>query len=232
MDLQTIDIPRAGARAAAADYARLAKRTADPREKREFEDIARAYRSAARDDVALISLSATIRAGGTMPRTRVETVWLNGGATKRRTHYALPRLAVCTPHSAFCFTLGVQRDGSVEFIDSLGRDYRYRKGVVDVDAQLELPDGYRAGESLVGMWGNRHGWQSMVPIVPPKHRPPRDAFGKRLVLWEVENWEWAQLPAPPGDPALLRPVGGDIYAVEAIWDLTELERLVLAGRRP
>jgi hypothetical protein len=145
VDLQTIDIPRAGARAAAADYARLAKRTTDPREKREFEDIARAYRSAARDDVALISLSATIRAGGTMPRTRVETVWLNGGATKKRTHYALPRLAVCTPHSAFCFTLGVQRDGSVEFIDSLGRDYRYRKGVVDVDAQLELPDGYAPG---------------------------------------------------------------------------------------
>jgi hypothetical protein len=38
-------------------------------------------------------------------------------------------------------------------------------------------------------------------------------------------------PRPPGDPALLRPIGGDLYAVEAVWDLTELEQLVLSQRR-
>jgi hypothetical protein len=50
------------------------------------------------------------------------------------------------------------------------------------------------------------------------------------VLWEVEEWTWRTTPRPPGDPALLRHVGGDIYAVEAIWDLTPLEQLVLSGR--
>ena len=38
------------------------------------------------------------------------------------------------------------------------------------------------------------------------------------------------MPRPPGDPALLRHVGGDVYAVEAVWELTELEKLVLSGR--
>lgn len=40
------------------------------------------------------------------------------------------------------------------------------------------------------------------------------------------------MPAPPGDPALLKHVGGDIYAVVATWDLSPLERLVLSGRTP
>jgi hypothetical protein len=70
----------------------------------------------------------------------------------------------------------------------------------------------------------------MVPVVPPKHRPAR-GMGDRLVLWEVENWTWRSTPRPPGDPALLRPIGGDLYAVEAVWDLTELEQLVLSQRR-
>jgi hypothetical protein len=72
----------------------------------------------------------------------------------------------------------------------------------------------------------------MVPIVPPKHRPAGERFGNRLVLWEADDWTWSTPPAPPGDPALLRPLGGDIYAVEATWDLTPLEQLVLTGRRP
>jgi hypothetical protein len=29
---------------------------------------------------------------------------------------------------------------------------------------------------------------------------------------------------------LLLPIGGELYAVEAMWDLTPLERAVIAGR--
>ena len=36
---------------------------------------------------------------------------------------------------------------------------------------------------------------------------------------------------PPGDPILLRPLLGSLCTVEAAWDLTEVERLVL-GQRP
>jgi hypothetical protein len=35
---------------------------------------------------------------------------------------------------------------------------------------------------------------------------------------------------PPEDPALLKHIGGDLYAVLAVWNLTELERAVLSGR--
>jgi hypothetical protein len=37
-------------------------------------------------------------------------------------------------------------------------------------------------------------------------------------------------PLPPGDPALLRKLGGDLYIVLGTWDLTPLEQAVLSGR--
>lgn len=231
MELSTVEIPRAGARERAAEYSRAAKTTSNPRERREFEDIARAYRIAARDDVALIALTPTIATGGTQVRTHIVAGLRDGQRVERREHYLLPRLAVCTPHSAFCYTRGVQRNGSVEFIDSLGRDFRYRKGVIDLAVGFELPEGFQQGSSLRGSWHRTGAWRAMVPIVPPKHRPER-GFGNRLILWEADDWTWDTPPIPPGDPALLRPVGGDIYAVEAVWDLTQLEQLVLSGRRP
>lgn len=225
MNLSTVEIPRAGARARAAEYARAAKASSDPRERAEFEQIARAYRTAANDDVALIALTPTIAAGGTVVRTRT----YGRGEDERREHYAVPRLAVCRWQAAFCYTTGVQRDGSVEFSDSLRRRFDYRSGVIDLDTHLDLPDGFEPGRPNVAQeWA---AWTAMVPIVPPKHRPPR-GLGNRLVLWQAEDWTWTRVPQPPGDPALLQPVGGDLYAVEATWDLTELERLVLMGRQP
>ena len=104
-----------------------------------------------------------------------------------------------------------------------------RQSATDLDTTFELPTGYTQGRGRPFAWSGA--WTAMVPIVPPQHRPAR-GMGDRLVLWEVDNWEWNTPPAPPGDPALLRHVGGDIYAVDAVWDLTEIERLVLAGRRP
>lgn len=224
MELSTVEIPRAGAREAAAEYRRAARQTNDPRERREFEDIARAYRIAARDDVALIALTPTIQAGGTVTRT---LTYNRGSDNERRSHYLLPALAVAPAGSAFVYSMGVQRGGAIEFCDRLAPHHRYRRGIVKLaDGTFALPDGYEAGYDI---W-NSQGWSAMVPIVPPKLRPAR-GLGDRLILWEVENWTWATVPPPPGDPALLRHVGGDLYAVEAVWDLTELEKLVLAGRR-
>jgi len=227
MNLSTVEIPRAGARERALEYSRAAKRANNPREREEFERIARAYRVAARDEVALIALTPTIAAGGTVTRT---LVWNRGLESERRTNYLLPSLAVCRPSAAYCYSLGIQRNGGVEFIDSLERDFRYQKGRHSfAESTFDPPPaGYQAGSPM--QW-TRQAWAAMVPIVPPKHRPPR-GFGERLILWEVEDWQWTSLPTPPGDPALLRPIGGDLYAVEAVWYLTELERLVLAGRRP
>jgi hypothetical protein len=49
-------------------------------------------------------------------------------------------------------------------------------------------------------------------------------------VWDPER------PPAPVDPALLRHIGGDLYAVDlyavvVTWDLTEIERAVLALTR-
>jgi hypothetical protein len=226
MELSIVEIPRAGARRQAAEYARQAKHTRDEQVRAEFEQLARAYRAAARDDVALISLSSTIVAGGTLTRTLVTH---RDTANERRENSLLPRLAVCRSSARFAFSLGVQRDGGIEFIDRLRSDWRYRSGRVRVqDGSFELPAGYVAGRDM--NWTNS-AWSALVPIVPPRHLPRVNAdLTKLLTLWEVEDWTWGRDPAAPQDPALLQHLAGDLYAVLATWDLTELERLVLSGR--
>ncbi len=70
---------------------------------------------------------------------------------------------------------------------------------------------------------------AIVPPIPPKHRPRRWRLRQFLILWEAE---WALKPLPPGDPALLRPIGpgGRLAVVEHVWDPTPLELLVLGLR--
>jgi hypothetical protein len=67
-------------------------------------------------------------------------------------------------------------------------------------------------------------WRAMVPLIPPNLRPTETALRNYHVLWEAE---WETVPA---DPLLLRHLTGSLYAVLAAWDLTPLERAVLAGR--
>lgn len=66
--------------------------------------------------------------------------------------------------------------------------------------------------------------RALVPTIPPNLRPAR-ALERYVILFEAE-WQ----PVAPKDPLLLRHLTGDLYAVLAAWDLTELERAVLAGR--
>jgi hypothetical protein len=67
-------------------------------------------------------------------------------------------------------------------------------------------------------------WRAMVPPVPLPIRP-KGNLHEYHVLWEAE---WQQ--APPVDPLLLSRLAGSLYVILAWWDLTELERAVLAGR--
>lgn len=78
-------------------------------------------------------------------------------------------------------------------------------------------------------YANGMGLRAMVPNVPPALRPKFSLSGY-LTLFEVEEWKTA--PRPPGDPALLKHIGGDLYAILAVWDLTPLEQAVLHGRVP
>lgn len=74
-------------------------------------------------------------------------------------------------------------------------------------------------------------WYSLVPMVPADVMPKgqlRDFF----VLWEVEEWfSRPRIAQPDRDPYLLQRLGGDMFAVVAEWELTELERLVMLGRQ-
>ena len=73
------------------------------------------------------------------------------------------------------------------------------------------------------IWKRGH---AIVPSVPPRHRPKRYRLHRCHILWEVEAWNLI----PPRDPALVRHIRGDLWAVLAVWDLTELERAVLSQR--
>jgi hypothetical protein len=72
------------------------------------------------------------------------------------------------------------------------------------------------------------GFRTQVPIVPPALRP-RGELSRYHILFEVK--EWARLPVPPHDPLLLRRVRGDLFAILATWELTDLERTVMGTRR-
>lgn len=66
---------------------------------------------------------------------------------------------------------------------------------------------------------------SPVPFMPPSVRPKR-WLSSYHILFEVE--QWTEYPA---DPFLLKHITGWLFVVEAEWDLTELERSLLAGLR-
>jgi hypothetical protein len=71
---------------------------------------------------------------------------------------------------------------------------------------------------------------ALVPMVPPTVKT-HHALQKLHVLWEVEQWADQRIRAEADrDPYLLRFVGGDLWVVLGEWELTEVERSVMAGR--
>lgn len=87
-------------------------------------------------------------------------------------------------------------------------------------------------ESFVGPY--RATGYALVPLVPPELILAIGGHSRLrgyLTLWEVEEWADRRIEAEPDiDPYLLRPIHGDMCAVIGQWDLTELERAVMAGR--
>lgn len=66
--------------------------------------------------------------------------------------------------------------------------------------------------------------KAIVPTIPPDLRPAGQLH-RYHILWEAD---WQKVPV---DPMLLKHIGGPLYAVLAVWDLTDVERAILGMRR-
>jgi hypothetical protein len=189
---------------AAEARAKLAEYQGLIRDERTAEDeaIAVAYRAAARG-LPVISLPRTIGAGGFFQD--------NG----------MPRLAVIRADATECFVRWMY--GDLVFSDR--DDWRVNRGALVGAHSVRIPV---AGDDVPAA-NRRAYWRSastIVPIVPPRYRPSQRRLRHCHILWEVEEWT----RVPPRDPALLRHIRGDLWTVLAVWDLTDLERLVLSQR--
>lgn len=162
--------------------------------------IALAYR-AAKAGRPIISLVDTIAAGG----------YHDNG---------FPRIAVCRADARECYV----------HYDTWRARQREQGAFIFADAPSRLNYGAAVGAHTVrvvshGDVPRRTTWQAhcRLPLIPPDMRPKRPRLSRFHVLWEVESWT----PEPPRDPALIRHVQGDLWVVHGVWELTELERLVL-----
>lgn len=167
----------------------------------ELAQIAAGYRAIARGH-QVIDLVATIRAAGT------KTISSDRGPA------AVPALAVMRADQPWCF---YRSSWSPQTSPGFRFHHTRREPAGNAVRNVaRFPAGTLPVTPNVAA-------RAMVPIVPPALRPAGD-LGRFHILWEAD-WE-----AVPVDPALLRHLAGDLYAVLATWDLTEIERTVLAGR--
>ena len=120
-----------------------------------------------------------------------------------------PRLALARADWSNCFF----DRWSCEFRDQQ-RSMRAREHWIRVPK--DVWDWHTAGKNIVG---------TAVPFMPPSVRPKR-WLSTYHILFEVEKWN-----EYPVDPFLLKHITGWLFVVEGEWELTELERWLLAGLR-
>lgn len=128
-----------------------------------------------------------------------------------------PMLAICRADELVC-EVDMRPSGGATFAGYKDEPQWYRHR--SLLRRVRVPD---------ETFPRRTGWianaRTMVPTVPP-HLRPKAHLRNYHVLWEVEEWK----VVPPRDPMLLKRLGGQLFAVLAVWDLTDVERAVLAGR--
>ena len=129
----------------------------------------------------------------------------------------LPKIAIVRATEKECFARWSGE--SIVYSDGASRNL----GALVGKYTVRVPIAHRPART----WSSGHG-QTIVPLIPPGVRPRLRRLGGFHVLWEVEEWT----RVPPRDPALLRHIRGHLWSVVACWDLSELERHVLAQRLP
>lgn len=119
------------------------------------------------------------------------------------------------------------RRGGDDVFASDARSSEWKRGRPPVELRRRFPVPLPAGSSSPD-----EGY-AMVPIVPADalETAGNPSLKKCFTLWEVEQWRDRQRVMPDRDPFLLQHLGGSLYVVLAEWDLTDLERAVMQGRR-
>jgi hypothetical protein len=223
MELPTVEMDREQATKRFQAYRRALR----DRHSAEDEAMARAYKALAAGET-VVNLTEAIRGGGTVALevTSREYVARVGRYVDETYEVEAPRISLARADTRWCWTFGIRSDGSVHLRTQHRPHQRNKRDLID------LPKGtFPSGERRIcrNEW-NVPGLRAMVPSIPPELRPD-GKLDRFHILWEAEWERDTAVPPPPVDPALLRHLGGDLYSVIAVWDLTEVEQLVLAGRQ-
>jgi hypothetical protein len=169
----------------------------------EYTAAVKGYKALAKG-TPLINLPEVIRAGGLFDNHRPR---LSVGRSDRR-HLRVSKTWGNWQQPAG-FTFSTSRPGY-----RIGHDTIIQIAWPEVE-KLKINEGY-----------------ALVPMVPADVRPNVD-LAKCVTLWEVQAWSVSRLDARPDrDPYLLQNIAGDLYAVIAEWELTDLERAIMADRIP
>ncbi len=159
----------------------------------------------AQDEALAMGYRAAARG---LPIIRLSTAVAAGGYFDD----GLPRIAVIRATEKQCYVRWYGTD--LVYSDGVSRNQGALVGKWTVRVPIAEPPAGRP-------W--RTG-QTIVPLIPPRYRPRWPRLKSCHLLWEVHSWT----SVPPEDPALIRHIRGDLWAVLATWDLSELERAVLA----
>ena len=199
MDVQTVTMDPAAAEAAFREY-----RAVFMAERNRIDgELMRGYKALS-EGKTLISLTEAIQTAGVDGLGR-------------------PRLAIArADETAIAFNR--TREGALEYWPEASSRASADDRVFAFPAGT-LPGTMEGGWDSGRVWRTWRPWMANLPFIPPQYRPPH-ALQNYHLLWEAE---WRQARGRQRlDPMLLRRIGGDLFAVVAAWDLTEIEKLVLA----
>lgn len=67
--------------------------------------------------------------------------------------------------------------------------------------------------------------QAPVPVVPPQHADLLTA-SDMYIIFDTPKWQ----PAPPDDPIIARRITANLFAIQAKWNLSKIEKAIIRGR--
>lgn len=146
-----------------------------------------------------------------------------------------PKLAICRADAKKVRFVKEGEASGWFYYEKRKWQYYHQRWIKDV----EIPDGIFADwEQITEVRGKGvETWEvktvknknieTVVPIIPARFlNALRGSLKNYHILWEVKKWN----PVPPVDPILVRRLTPNMFVVLATWDLTPLERAVIAGR--